>query len=209
MSSVSSTENFTAPVDCERISQGINESTGCSFISWGMDLLSDYNGSCSAEAYTGSACRQQLLAWQACAIGQSEPIFLDLSFMEQSLKKRERDVSRFIHFLCKFFFVLQCVLRLFQLHDVLGNFGSDYCQRAASLLVCQSYYPLCDCESGHSYFASREQCERISMEECKKEWTNAKQYNIPLPNCTDLLEEVTSENYNRTTMMHDYHIFAH
>ena len=31
-----------------------------------------------------------------------------------------------------------------------------------------------------------EECERISMVECEKEWTGATQYGIPLPNCTDL-----------------------
>lgn len=69
------------------------------------------------------------------------------------------------------------------------------------MLVCQSYYPLCDCESGRSYFASREQCERISMAECENEWTNATQYKIPLPKCTDLLEEAASENYERIAIM--------
>ena len=106
MNPVSSAENSTAPVNCERISQGINESTGCSFISWGMDLPSDHHRNCNAEAYTGSVCRQQLLAWQECAIGQPEPLFLDLTFMEQSLKERERDVAQFFHFLREFFLFL-------------------------------------------------------------------------------------------------------
>ena len=76
-----------------------------------------------------------------------------------------------------------------------GSFGSDHCQRAAGLLVCQSYFPLCDeCQSGNSYLASREECERISMVECEEEWTSASQYGIPLPNCTDLPEELTGEN---------------
>ena len=86
------------------------------------------------------------------------------------------------------------VFSIVKLTKFLGSFGSDHCQRAGGMLLCQSYFPLCDCESGHSYMASREECERISMVECEEEWTNARQYGIPLPNCTDLPEEVTSEN---------------
>ena len=83
--------------------------------------------------------------------------------------------------------------------------GSDHCQRAASLLVCQSSFPLCDCESGRSYLASREECERISMVECEEEWTSAGEYGIPLPNCTDLPGEVTSENsVRKATLMTEY-----
>ena len=119
MSPVSSTENSTTPVDCERISRGKNESTGCSFISWGMDFPSDHHGNCSAEAYSLSVCMQQLLAWQECAIGQSEPLFLDLTFTEQSLKERERDITQFMQLLREFFLgSSMCMLKLFQLIDI-------------------------------------------------------------------------------------------
>ena len=71
-----------------------------------------------------------------------------------------------------------------------GSFGSDYCQRAAGLFVCQSNFPVCDqCQHGRSYLASREECERLSMAECHEEWTGATQYGISLPNCTDLPSE--------------------
>ena len=86
-----------------------------------------------------------------------------------------------------------------------GSFGSDHCQRAAGFLVCQSYFPLCDeCQSGNAYLASREECERISMVECKEEWTSAREYGIPLPNCTDLPEQVTSKNAWQHLMWHYY-----
>ena len=76
-----------------------------------------------------------------------------------------------------------------------GSFGSDYCQRAAGLFVCQSYFPICDeCQCGRSYLASREECEKLSMAECEEEWTNAKQYGISLPNCTDLPEELIGQD---------------
>ena len=67
------------------------------------------------------------------------------------------------------------------------------------MLVCQSSFPLCDCKSGQSYLASREECERISMVECEEEWTSARQYGIPLPNCTDLPEEVTGKKLKFNT----------
>ena len=90
-----------------------------------------------------------------------------------------------------------------------GSMGSEHCQRAAGLLVCQISFPLCDCGSGHSYLASREECERISMVECEDEWTSARQYGIPLPNCTDLPDEVTSENniYNSHIMTEVFPVF--
>ena len=76
-----------------------------------------------------------------------------------------------------------------------GAFGSDHCQRAAGFLVCQSNFPLCDeCQSGHSYLASKEECERVSMVECEEEWTSAREYGIRLPNCTDLPVESIGEN---------------
>ena len=73
--------------------------------------------------------------------------------------------------------------------------GTERCKKAASFLVCQSSFPLCDCESGQSYSASREECERISMVECEEEWTSAREYGIQLPNCTDLPLEARSENH--------------
>ena len=79
------------------------------------------------------------------------------------------------------------------LHFFLENSGSESCQRAAGLLVCQSSFPLCSCKNGYSYFASREECEKISVVECDEEWANARQYGIILPNCTELPEEVTSK----------------
>ena len=75
-----------------------------------------------------------------------------------------------------------------------GSFGSDHCQRTAALLVCQSYFPLCDqCQSGNAYLASRQKCEITSMVECEEEWTSAVEYGILLPNCSDLPNQVTSE----------------
>ena len=71
-----------------------------------------------------------------------------------------------------------------------GSFGSDHCQRAAGLFVCQSYFSLCDqCQLGRSYLASREECERLKTAECQEEWIGARQYGISLPNCTDLPSE--------------------
>ena len=78
-----------------------------------------------------------------------------------------------------------------------GDLGSDHCQRAAGMLVCQSYFPLCDeCQSGHSYLASREECETVTIVECEREWTMARQYGIPLPNCTNLAEQLIGEKHS-------------
>ena len=91
-----------------------------------------------------------------------------------------------------------------------GDFGSDHCQRVAGMLVCQCYFPLCDeCLSGHSFLASREECETVSIMECEKEWTMARQYGISLPNCSNLPKQLIGENHSdavkqfEITQMHD------
>ena len=107
---------------------------------------------------------------------------------------RETLLSFFISYvgwvMCRFdkCSICNCWIHLF----LIESFGSEYCQRAAGLFVCQSYFPLCDCRSGYLYLASKEECERLSMVECEEEWISVRQYGIPLPNCTDLPEEVTS-----------------
>ena len=115
-----------------------------------------------------------------------------------NLKRRVREMllNFFIFFVSSFKLAIHATSQVIKILKPIpiGSFGSDHCQRAASLLVCQSYFPLCNCESGRSYWASREECERISMVECEEEWTSARQYGIPLPNCTDLPQEVTSES---------------
>ena len=59
-------------------------------------------GNCSAENYTGSVCRQQLMTWQECILGgEAEDVFLDVTLMEQSQEERERDAARNLHFLCE------------------------------------------------------------------------------------------------------------
>ena len=161
-----------------------------------MDV--DEQSACNPKAYTSSLCSRQLLAWQECADGGSEVVLLDLTFGEISLGERERDVSQFLHFLRKLSHASTVLINAltaipFNAH-CLESFGSNYCQRTASLLVCQSYFPLCDCKSGYLYLASREECERLSMNECEEEWTSARQYGIPLPNCTELPQEITSED---------------
>ena len=89
---------------------------------------------------------------------------------------------------------------------VVETVDSDYCRRAASFLICQSSFPLCGCEGGLSYFSSRNECNTVSMDECKEEWTSAGEHGIPLPNCTDLPEEIVIEGqlcaYLNTMPMH-------
>ena len=104
----------------------------------------------------------------------------------------------FISFVSWLKVIVEVSFQKVTLSACLESFGSDYCQRAAGLLVCKNYFPLCDeCHSGQSYMASREECERISMVECEEDWATARQYGISLPNCTDVPEEVKSEKSGR------------
>ena len=89
------------PVNCTKFNESIKALSNCSSFSWGTANPHDSPGNCSGENYTGSVCRQQLLAWQKCAVGGAEYVLLDLSLMEQSQEEREKDVSQFLHFLCE------------------------------------------------------------------------------------------------------------
>ena len=187
-------------MNCNRDSADVNTVANCSLYSWAMESPNESFGNCSGELYSGGVCRQQLLEWQECAVGGGEEVLLDLTLMESSQEERERDASQFLHFISEWIhiplFTCNCsnYAMIILINSFPDSFGSDYCQSVAGLLVCQSTFPLCDCATGHSYLASREECEKISMVECEEEWTIAKQYGIPLPTCTDLPEEVKSEN---------------
>ena len=190
------------PLNCSVINGSELESVDCLSYSWGRVLDVENDGVCNPMPYSGSLCRQLLLAWQECAVRGAEDVLLDLTFGELSQEERERDVSQFLYFLhvCKlshaYTVVIKPEIAIAELVHSLGSFGSEYCQRAASLVACQSYFPRCDCNNGYLYLASREECERISMTECDEEWTSARQYGIHLPNCTELQEEVTSEDHH-------------
>ena len=189
-------ESSSVPVNCVNVNESVKELSNCSALSRGIAYPNDSLGNCSTENYTGSVCRQQLLAWKECAVGGAKEIFLDLTFIKLSQEEKERDAAQFLHFLRELHsnWLLKLLVLLHEFTNV-GSFGSDHCQRAAGLLVCQIYFPLCDeCQSGNSYLASRKECERLSMDECEKEWTSARQYGIPLPNCTDLPGELLGDN---------------
>ena len=60
---------------------------------------------------------------------------------------------------------------------LLEAFGSDHCQKAAGFLVFQTSFPLCACENGHPYLASKKECEGIKhskvwggMDKCQTVW---------------------------------------
>ena len=91
------------PVNCTNVSEDVNATANCSLFSWGVVIADDGDDSCSANAYmyTGGVCWPQLLAWQECAVGNAEVVFLDSNFTEQSQQEKERDASRFFHFLSK------------------------------------------------------------------------------------------------------------
>ena len=90
---------FSDAVNCTNINKSIKAANNCSSFSWGLAYPNDSPGNCSAENYTGSVCRQQLLAWQECAFGGTEDVFLDLTYMKESQAERERNVAQFLHFL--------------------------------------------------------------------------------------------------------------
>ena len=79
-----------------------NTSVDCSLVSWGTAYPEKSTGNCSAEPYTGNVCRQQLLAWQECAVGVVEEVLLDGRLMEQSEAERERDIAQFHYYLREF-----------------------------------------------------------------------------------------------------------
>ena len=185
-------------VNCSNVNESVKALSSCSSFSWSIAYSIDRPGNCSGENYTGSVCRPQLLLWQNCSAGSGQDVLLDLTLMEHSQEERERDVAQFLHFLREFeLAIVKFAIIPMQKFIDAGDLGSDHCQRAAGMLVCQSYFPLCDkCQSGHSFLVSREECERISIVECEEEWTIARQYGIPLPNCTDLPEQLIGENHN-------------
>ena len=91
----------SAPVNCtEMIGSGLG-SVDCISYSWGMVLDDENHGVCNPKPYTSSVCRQQLLAWQECAVGGGEDVFLDLTFGELSQEEREKEVSQFLYFIRK------------------------------------------------------------------------------------------------------------
>ena len=92
----------SVPFNCSDINASELGSVDCVSYSWGRVLDVDNHSVCNPKPYTSSLCRQQVRAWQECALGGTEDLLLDLTFTELSLEERERDVSQFLHFLRKF-----------------------------------------------------------------------------------------------------------
>ena len=88
------------PENCTKIHGSGSAMTDCSSYSWGT-VINGVDGECTPQAYTGSVCWQQLLAWQECTGGAAEDVFLDSASKKLSQEERERDVARFLHFLRK------------------------------------------------------------------------------------------------------------
>ena len=94
---------FSDAVNCTNINESTKTANNCSPFTWGMAYLNDSPGNCSAESYTGSVCKQQLLSWQECAFGGTEDVLLDLTYMKESQEEREKIVAQFLHFLREFY----------------------------------------------------------------------------------------------------------
>ena len=86
------------PVNCTKQNTSSRPMSGCSSYSWIAVYHDQNNGDCVPEPYTGTVCRQQLLAWQECVTGRSGDVLLDSSLKEPSQEQREKDVSQFLHF---------------------------------------------------------------------------------------------------------------
>ena len=86
-------------VNCSIANTSVKAWSNCSLLSWSMAYATDSPGSCSAENYTGSVCRPQLLLWQDCTAGSRQDVLLDLTLTERSQEERERDVAQFLHLL--------------------------------------------------------------------------------------------------------------
>lgn len=95
----------SVPVNCTKKSKGDDGTitSNCSLFVWGEIIPTNSDASCSAERYTGSVCRQQLLAWQECAIGGAEDVFLDRMITELSQPQREKQAYQFLQLLRKFY----------------------------------------------------------------------------------------------------------
>ena len=74
---------------------------GCNLYMRGAVYHDQNNGDCIPGVYTGTVCRQVLLAWQECTTGFSEDvhILLDTTLKEQTQEEREKNVTQFLHFL--------------------------------------------------------------------------------------------------------------
>ena len=90
-------------VNCTNVDESVKALSNCSSFTWKMAYTNNSPGNCSAENYTGIVCRQQLQSWQECAVVGADNVFLDLTFMEQSQGKRERDAAQFLNFYCQLY----------------------------------------------------------------------------------------------------------
>ena len=132
-------------------------------------------GQCTAEAYRGGLCKEQLAASQICALGVERPIMINASGEKERLEKN------FIIFLL-----------------VLGKLDDDFsiklsmyfseqvvrpaCKDAAVPFMCQYVFPLCDSTTGQLYLPTQQEFLQISQQVCSIEWKLATSYlgnNLP------------------------------
>ena len=141
---------------------------------------------CSAVAYTGEACRDELLAQQSCLMGRDidggEEIHSPQTTSQVELEIQARQL-------------LTVGLPLVQ--------PSAECEAVLRPFLCLFMFGLCDSDSGQVYQPSFNECVTLTTETCAREWQTALTIfgQERLPDCGVLpgeivLCEVTSGMYN-------------
>ena len=139
---------------------------------------------CSAVAYTGEACRDELLVQQSCLMGRDsgEEIHIPQATSQEELEIQARQL-------------LTVGLPLVQ--------PSAECEAVLRPFLCLFMFGLCDSDSGQVYQPSFNECVTLTTETCAREWQTALTIfgQERLPDCGILpaeivLCEVTSGMYN-------------
>jgi len=139
---------------------------------------------CSAVAYTGEACRDELLVQQSCLMGRDggEEIHIPQATSQEELEMQARQL-------------LTVRLPLVQ--------PSAECDAVLRPFLCLFMFGLCDSNSGQVYQPSFNECVTLTTETCAREWQTALTIfgQERLPDCGILpaeivLCEVTSGMYN-------------
>ena len=78
--------------------------------------------------------------------------------------------------------------------------ASEECRKEVVPFLCQYYFGLCS-DSGSLIQPTSSQCERIKNSICPREWEAAVQFNLELPDCSDLPSEpsLCQSNNNETS----------
>ena len=125
----------------------------------------------NAVPYSGSVCRNELLAMTQCfpdifSVSDNDPVLVLVS--SESLSEMTQ------------------LLNAFEL------FGSPECVAAATPFLCVYLFGgLCD-EGGQHYLPTAGECEEISTGICRREWQLARSFGMDIVDCRRLPRELPS-----------------